>query len=122
MAKFSANATAITSPIANDSIMMVRGSTSTNKLWTIAGFITYVSNLITGTWTTETILDTATGSIGLGAHATYQGFDVKAIIGCGTDRFIVIMRFVYDNSTNKHYFISGNGTLTSGINIKGSSF
>ena len=71
-----------------------------------------------GEWTTITIATGAASAIGLGAVASFHGFKVDAIIGCGTDRYVCEMKFVYDSSTAKNYLINGQGTLTANINIR----
>lgn len=117
-----------TTLIANDIIYFARLSVALaqqDSKIEYTNLLAQIQSIAAGDWNPETILDTVTKSIELGnitgSGTKYHGFDVKAIIGRSTDRYIVIMRFVYDGEVFKHYFISGNGTLNANINIKGSS-
>ena len=78
----------------------------------------YIQTIAATSYTTQAIANGINESIGLGAVASYEGFKIDAIIGCGTDRAIIEMKFAYDSTTAKNYQINIAGTLTSGTNIR----
>jgi len=121
MAKFSANATIITEPIADDHFMMTRDSNATNKRLSKAGFDAYVLAIAVGEWTPLTVTTLGSTAIPLGAVATYQYWSVKAFIINSTDRYKIEMEFVYDGTTGKFIPKSGLGTIDALINFKQSS-
>jgi len=111
--------TAVTDIEATDLFTLVRQSAASDKNKSITG--TNLKDQVLADvqdYTQVSIADTVIESIGLGAVATYQFFEVKAKIVKGTDRAGIYMRFVYDGTTAKSQPPDVFGTLDSGINIE----
>ena len=102
---------AITTLINDDIIYIARTSDSSDKSISKQNLDSYINTVINETFTTVTINDGITEIIQMGEVASYEGFEIEAMLGNSTARAKIFKEFVYDNSTLKGYSPRVTGTL-----------
>lgn len=84
----------------NDLLLITRPSTSVNYNFTKQDLETFIQNLTTTSeFDTVTVLNGTTESIGLGASATYNSWDILFSTDDGTNTFTGNIKPIYNNSS-----------------------